>query len=100
MNEARIQMLESIGFLWDVHSKQWDDRLLDLLAYKRIKGHCNVPRYCHQYAQLATWVKRQRRQYASGKLPQDRIQRLESIGFQWRVRDTQSKTAASRKSVA
>ena len=51
-----------------------------LLRYKTKRGNCNVPQ---SQGKLGTWVRNQRRDYAAGSLAQDRIDRLNSIGFDW-----------------
>jgi len=91
MSDERVQALEEIGFVWDSHRAVWDERLQELLEYKRVKGHCNVPsRYSAH--QLAVWVKRQRRQYKfctqdkPSSMTLERIHRLEAIGFEWDLR--------------
>jgi len=58
-----------------------------LLEYKRIFGHTNVSRGDSvEWRSLAHWVNNQRSTYRVGKLPEDKIQLLESIGFSWEVR--------------
>jgi hypothetical protein len=88
---ARIQELESMGFEWEVIDTAWEDRLSELADYRKIHGHCNVPRKYGENTKLATWVANQRRSYslqAKGKtsyMTTVRIQELESLGFDWRV---------------
>ena len=95
MSDERIGALEEIGFIWDSHSAVWDERVEELITYKRVKGDCNVPSRFVENRQLAVWVKRQRRQYkffCEGKpssMTQERINKLEAIGFEW---DLRSKT--------
>jgi len=40
-----------------------------------------------EWRSLAHWVNNQRSTYRVGKLPEDKIQLLESIGFSWEVRN-------------
>jgi hypothetical protein len=44
MTTFRIQELEILGFEWDSHGAAWDERLKELADYRKIHGHCNVPR--------------------------------------------------------
>ena len=89
MSDERVTALEDVGFVWDSHSAVWDERLQDLLDYKSVNGHCNVPSRYAENRQLAVWVKRQRRQYKfycekqSSAMTEERIQRLNAIGFEW-----------------
>lgn len=80
----KIKKLEVIGFDFDPHSDKWN-RNYDLLCkYKSIHGHCNVPKgYIYRGVATGTWCNTQRQQYKQGKLSQERIAKLESIGFVW-----------------
>ena len=73
---------------------KWDTKFYELVAYKDAHGgSCNVP--IGEYAenpQLGTWVDNQRTQYkkfqqdpSTSSMTQERIERLESIAFQWGV---------------
>eukprot|EP00562_Extubocellulus_spinifer_P004922 CAMPEP_0178513734 /NCGR_PEP_ID=MMETSP0696-20121128/23638_1 /TAXON_ID=265572 /ORGANISM="Extubocellulus spinifer, Strain CCMP396" /LENGTH=326 /DNA_ID=CAMNT_0020143763 /DNA_START=115 /DNA_END=1095 /DNA_ORIENTATION=- len=71
------------------HEKKWDERLLELRAFRKEHGHSLVPHTYPSNPQLARWVKRQRRQHkllqegkASTMTP-DRAKLLESLGFVW-----------------
>ena len=60
----------------------WDIRFAfgELEQYKAKHGDCNVPR---RQEKPGTWVHDQRSRYERGELSQDRIDRLENIGFHW-----------------
>jgi hypothetical protein len=101
LTEDRMKVLSSVGFVWDVvqadNDARWKKRFEELKEYKAIHGHCNVP----QSTDLGKWVKMQRenkhetdlkregnqppRKKPKPCLSLDRIEKLESIGFQWRV---------------
>ena len=89
MSDERVTALEDIGFVWDSHSAVWSERLQDLVDYKRVHGHCNVPSRYAENRQLAIWVKRQRRQYKfycekqPSAMTEERINRLNAVGFEW-----------------
>jgi hypothetical protein len=88
MTTFRIQELEGLGFEWDYSSATWEDRLSELADYRKINGHCNVPRIYSANAKLGTWVAAQRTQYRlhlKGKessMTLSQIQELESLGFE------------------
>jgi hypothetical protein len=88
---SRIQELESLGFKWDRYFAAWQDRLSELADYCKEHGHCNVPKGYSKNTKLATWVSRQRcnyRFYQEGKISSMtpfRLQKLESMGFDWGV---------------
>jgi hypothetical protein len=92
MTDERVIALEQAGFIWDSHGAAWVDRLNELREYSKSNGHSNVPSNHPSSPQLATWVKCQRRQYKlfrDGKpsnMTLERIQELESLGFEWELR--------------
>jgi hypothetical protein len=85
----RIQVLESLGFKWGSRNANWDDRLSELADFRKVHGHCNVPRGDSQNTKLSWWVASQRRQYSlrlkekPSLMTLFRIQALESLGFEW-----------------
>jgi predicted chitinase len=89
MTLSRIQKLESLGFEWDCLGATWEARLSELADYRKINGHCNVPRKYSENKKLANWVADQRKQYRSyqegetSAMPLSRIQKLEGLGFEW-----------------
>jgi len=48
-------------------------------------GHCRVPAKWPKNQKLASWVATQRARKAEGKLSEDRIAKLNALGFSWRV---------------
>jgi hypothetical protein len=86
---VRIQALEGLGFKWNGNGAAWEDRLSELAKYRKIHGHCNVPKSYSEKSKLATWVVTQRKQYKlhrEGKashMTLSRIQELESLAFEW-----------------
>ena len=84
LSQDRIDRLNVVGFDWmpprGAGSKErpWEIRFNELVQYKAKHGDCNVPR---SRGQLGRWVHNQREKYKTGKLSQDRIDRLNGIGF-------------------
>ena len=87
LSQERITQLESIGFNWGTRKKNkdkpWEERFNELVVFKEKNGNCNVPR---SQGVLGNWVHDQRQFYKNGKLSQERITQLESIGFNWGTR--------------
>ena len=85
--QDRVVRLDSVGFKWALVVKgpitPWETRFKELVQYKAKHGDCDVPR-SHN---LGRWVKHQRTLYMTNTLAQDRVDRLDSIGFKWRKRD-------------
>eukprot|EP00978_Attheya_sp_CCMP212_P042099 scaffold251082_cov40-Attheya_sp.AAC.1 len=80
----RREKLEGIGFQFKLYKhRHWDVRFQELVDFKKIKGHTNVPQ---RSGPLGNWVFKQRREYRllkEGKhstLTIERSVKLESIG--------------------
>jgi hypothetical protein len=93
MTLSRIQELENLGVEWDCHRAVWDDRLSELADYRKIHGHCNVPRKkSSENSKLGNWVATQRQQYNlhvkgnASSMTLSRIQELESLDFEWKCK--------------
>ena len=63
----------------------WESRFRDLVQYKREHGHCNVPRRYKGNPKLGAWVCSIRQQMARGTVNKAKMERLNQIGFQWRM---------------
>ena len=74
---------------------KWDTKFNELVAYKDAHGgSCNVPFKYAENPQLGNWVSYQRKQYkkfqqdpSTSHMTQERIERLESIAFEWGATD-------------
>ncbi|MFN0079427.1 MAG: helicase associated domain-containing protein [Prosthecobacter sp.] len=91
----RIARLDAIGFEWkspgreDCSREEWNQHLwgenfVRLSAFKDRFGHAQVPQRWPEDTTLATWVADQRKAGAKGRLPADRRQRLDALGFDWK----------------
>jgi len=82
--QDRVDRLNGIGFKWSLMAKgpnvPWETRFDELVQYKTKHGDCNVPQ---RQGNLGIWVSYQRKVYMAGSLAQDRVDRLNSIGFKW-----------------
>jgi hypothetical protein len=95
LTQDQIERLEEISFRWKAKDA-FEQRFHDLEAFKSEFGHCNVG--CKYLADpsLGSWCIRIRYTYnhiQKGQTPkrtltQDQIERLEEIGFKWKVKDT------------
>ena len=80
ISKERIQLLESVGFYWDLYQQEWEEMYQDLLQYKKENGDTNVPQ---RQSKLGRWVSTQRRLNNKNQLQIERKQLLDSIGFAW-----------------
>ncbi|KAL7502752.1 hypothetical protein ACHAXN_001230 [Cyclotella atomus] len=81
MSQESIDKLDSIDFIWDVNAHIWNENFDLLEEYKHEYGDCLVP---HDHPILGEWVNTQRSNRT--KMSQDRIDKLDSIGFVWDVK--------------
>ena len=61
----------------------WESMYEKLLYFKKNNGHCNVPDRWPEDPQLGKWVGKQRTKRNNGLLSNERIERLNEIGFIW-----------------
>lgn len=84
LTDDQILLLESVGFWWDARDGQWQECFEALLAYKQEhNGSTLVPKRYTPNPKLAHWVGTQRQFYKQNVLSQERIDRLNEIGFVW-----------------
>jgi len=84
MPDEQIQLLQALGFTWQHRERgSWDDRLAEVVAFKATNGHCDMPVYCPENPKLGRFVNATRTQRNSGRLPADRIAKLDALGFVW-----------------
>ncbi len=87
LDSDRISRLESLGFVWDAHDRQWEKMFAKLKQYHRKQGDCLVPRHYKEDPSLGFWVNTLRNR--RDELHSERIAGLDSIGFVWDSHDHQ-----------
>ena len=102
LSQDRIERLQEIGFQWQALTNHNFNAAFDaafkrgcreLIAFKEEFGHCNVPHAFPANLGLGRWCNTMRTAYnaiqkgaqTESNLSQERIERLEGIGFQWQV---------------
>jgi len=74
----------------------WELRYNELLEFKQLHGHCDVPQNYAPNTSLGIWVNKQRMEHKnrldgkSSSLNDGRLARLQSIGFRWAKRKGQA----------
>jgi len=71
---SSVQQLKSLPFI-----------LADIVLLIVQNGHCNVPTKYKDNSALGRWVTSMRSDYKHNKLNREKIVRLESLGFQWKI---------------
>ena len=78
----RRKKLDHLGFVWDAITWQWEEGFRKLQKFHAREGHCMVPKdHKEDGFSLGYWVGNQRA--LETKLPSDRLERLEELGFVW-----------------
>ena len=86
MIPSRKAKLDAVGFLWHLRDAKWEDGFSALSKYKSREGDCLVPgQHEERGFKLGVWVDTQRQQ--RDQLPVDRKNRLDALGFVWKVLD-------------
>ncbi|MBW2544492.1 MAG: helicase associated domain-containing protein, partial [Deltaproteobacteria bacterium] len=88
LNSGYLRRLNEIDFIWHTRENLWEKRFAELLEFKKICDHCNVPRDWSESPKLGAWVNSQRRNKKKDILSRDRICRLDDIGFLWDIIDS------------
>lgn len=83
LSQERIDLLNAIGFKWDLLDFLWDSTYQALSEYKDIFGDCIVPADWPFNQHLARWVLTQKRSKNKGILSAEREAKLNLIGFCW-----------------
>ncbi len=89
LSDERIATLNSIGFVWTPF-KNWNDIFEELKIYlSDHNGKYPTENKKDNFTDsLARWLDTQRSTYKKGKLSEERINMLNSIGFDWTPRDS------------
>lgn len=105
LTAERVGLLNELGFTWTIRSRDslgesWNQRLQDLVDFRKAHGHCNVPSRYPPCPELGVWVGTQRTQYrfymkaketgekapGNSAMNEERIKQLEDLGFNWSLR--------------
>jgi hypothetical protein len=87
MPQSRIDLLNSIGFKW-VDGMTFEEKVQELYQYLNDNGGkypaaANKDVLFSDGKPMGSWVNTQRQDCKTGKMPQSRIDLLNSIGFKW-----------------
>ncbi len=96
LGEERVVRLEALGFEWDLLTADWEEMFQALVAFKENQGHCGVPAKWSENPELGRWVSRQRQAFRKGKLSEERVVRLEALGFESGVDQKKARKGITR----
>ena len=64
----------------------------ELVAYKAIHGHTNVSTHDDENKKLGIWVNTQRSAKTKDSLSEERVKKLDDIGFVWDIHEAKWQT--------
>ena len=94
LGPVKKKMLDTVGFVWSrdtqrqvksAYDTQWEFSFQKLQLYKQVHGSCQVSLKIDPA--LQRWTCWQRRLFCQGRLPPERIDRLNEIRFPWSVQE-------------
>ena len=91
MNETRMQILKDVDFIWDPKEYLWNLKYEELRDWITLNGDGAIRTRKKNNSSLETWAARQRkmyRQFCNGEttsLTEERIQKLQAVGFVFEV---------------
>ena len=83
LSQGRIDLLNSLNFDWDRLETEWENKFSQLRQFKKKHGHPSPSRKRFEFQSLGYWCSYQRWIYRKGKLPSEKFNLLDSIGFKW-----------------
>jgi len=95
LTQDRILHLEEIGFKWilpppiDTTNISFDQCIEKLKDFEDKHGHCDLRLSSKDHTSLSMWchsIRNSHNEQGKMKITEDRIRRLEEIGFKWRTR--------------
>lgn len=84
LTPERRKRLDSLGFNWEPTNELWEEGFRHLQTFSAREGHCRIPvQHIENGFNLGRWAATQRSKRKT--LTQERLDRLESLGFTWDV---------------
>lgn len=85
LSQERIDILEELGFVWNIELDRWNSKFNELANYYLESGDYIHRGSISKNKQLKDWIVRQRQAYRKGKLSDYKLEKLKSINFIFEV---------------
>jgi superfamily II DNA or RNA helicase len=83
MSSERIDLLSSIGIIWDTFENAWQENFNELKAIKDAGGNVNGPFKSDGYSKISVWLTLQKQNHKNGTLTNERFTELSKLGVKW-----------------
>jgi len=83
LSADHISQLDKLHFQWNPIDEQWKSMFLKLVEFQNKHGHCRVPHGKNSKTPLSIWVNTQRKAKIANRISEERLERLNEIGFVW-----------------
>jgi superfamily II DNA or RNA helicase len=83
LTQEQINLLDKLGFLWDIREDQWLEKFEKLKVFKARYGHCEIGHEEDDDSDRQKWVRVQRAVFSRGNFQPERKAMLYGIGFNW-----------------
>lgn len=89
LQPEQIEKLKAIGMCWDRYDEKWEIGYSYACRYYKEHEDINFVPSGFMYGDfnLHRWLHNQRTGYRKGKLSEERVRRLEEVGFKWSVNE-------------
>lgn len=82
--------LDDIGMVWNMVEERWNRQLQKAKNYYEKNNSLVIPEV-PENQKIIGWIRHQRRMYKEGKLSDEKIKLLESIGMVWNIKPRKKK---------
>ncbi|EKX50228.1 hypothetical protein GUITHDRAFT_104042 [Guillardia theta CCMP2712] len=80
-SKAHAERLLAMGVVLRNRGRVWNKRFNHLASFKKANGHVKVPVICKENPTLGQWVINQKQRIRQGRMPEERMKQLETLGF-------------------
>lgn len=89
LSKEKVDLLNEIGMIWSQYDFQWNEYYNLLKNYYNVNGNSLVPlRYVTEdNKKLGNWVSKQRINYKTNKMSQEKVDLLEKVDMVWNPAD-------------
>lgn len=97
LTSQREHRFNELNFIWEfdkIKKDAWEEKYLQLAAFKKAHGHSFVPVKYDENKRLGNWIALQRKLQSQGKLSDVRVKKLDKLNFVW---SSQTRTLLKRE---